>query len=146
MGREILAGGGITPDLEIEGADYADVVYDVARAGLWQEFAPGFLERHPGWQPGDGIDEDEWQRFVELALATDDIDTDAETLEEQRTEIVRGIRREAARRADSDLAAWQVGLEGDLQYQRARELFAEAGTLEQMFKLADGRRAKEASR
>ncbi|MGD8396352.1 MAG: S41 family peptidase, partial [Candidatus Eiseniibacteriota bacterium] len=44
MGREILAGGGITPDLEIEGADYADVVYDVARAGLWQEFAPGFLE------------------------------------------------------------------------------------------------------
>ncbi len=57
-----------------------------------------------------------------------------------RPHIERGIRREIARRQDSDQAAWRVLLEGDNQYREAEKLFAESRTLSGLFQIADARR------
>ncbi len=139
MGREIYGGGGITPDLDMEPTEYPDLVYDIARTGMLREFVAEMLERQPEWHPSDDIVAAEVERLEQLIEQNDELTPSAAELDLAMPHLRRGLRREASRRSESDLAAWRIALEGDRQYQETLKLFDEAGTLEQMFKLADGR-------
>jgi carboxyl-terminal processing protease len=145
MGREIRGGGGIAPDVEIDGVEYPDLMYDILRAGLLGEFSRDLLSRHSDWRPPAALPAGEVERFATFMRDVGEIDFTDDAFEEARDLIELGIRRETVRLAETDLAAWKVHLEGDLQYQEARDLLQEAGTLEKMFELADSRRAIEVS-
>jgi carboxyl-terminal processing protease len=146
MGREVYGGGGIAPDIVLEETDLSTTVVDIERRGLFYEFTTEFLKRHPGRGAAAPITDAEFGEFVtfahEQAPEAEDAGAkfdDAE-LTAARPDIDRGIRREIARRSDSDLAAWKIVLEGDRQYQEARKLFDQAKTLRELFQLADSRR------
>ena len=144
MGREVYGGGGVSPDIVLEEAELPEVVVDIERRALFYEFTTEFLKRHPQWKASNPIGDAEVGEFLTFARERDAEDSDLRLSEPDlvasRPEIERGMRREIARRIDSDLAAWKVILEGDRQYQEAKKLFDEAHTLRELFQLADGRR------
>jgi carboxyl-terminal processing protease len=144
MGREVYGGGGISPDIELEETELSETVVDIERRGLFYEFTTEFLKRHPGRGVSAPITDAEFGEFVTYAHEREpeesgDKFVDAE-LAAARPDIDRGIRREIARRTESDLAAWKIVLEGDRQYQEAKKLFDQAKTLRELFQLADSRR------
>jgi carboxyl-terminal processing protease len=145
QGRQIYGGGGISPDIDIDPVEYPDLLYDVARAGLFGEYAREVVDRQPDWQPGDELTAADIEEFESFSRETGELDFTDAAFTEALPFIDRGIRREAARLVANDLAAWKINLEGDVQYQEALKLLDEAGTLEAMFELADARRADELS-
>jgi len=144
MGREVFGGGGITPDITLEEAEMPEVVVDHERRGLYYEFTTDFLKRHPNRAAGAPLTDAEFGEFVTFAHERQSDEPsqkfDDADLTAARPDIERGIRREIARRSDSDLAAWKIVLEGDRQYQEAKKLFDQAKTLRELFQLADSRR------
>ncbi len=142
MGREVYGGGGINPDIVVEAADLPAVVENIERLGLFYEFSTDFLKRHPNWKAGDRPGEKELAEFTAFAHTREEegVKFRDEEMAEAKQHIERGIRREISRRLDGDQAAWRVLLEGDHQYQEAKELFDEASTLSGLFQIADARR------
>ncbi len=141
MGREVYGGGGIAPDIDVEARDLPAVVENIERLGLFYEFATDFLKKHPEWRessvPGDR-ELGEFGAFLKTR-EEDGVQFRDEDLAAARSDLERGIRREAARRLAGDQSAWRVLLEGDQQYLAAKELFAEASTLDGLFQIADAR-------
>jgi carboxyl-terminal processing protease len=146
MGRTVYGGGGITPDITLESEPLPELVENIERLGLFQEFATELLKRRPQWKATDRPGEDEIERFAELLRQQEkEFKFSSEELAEVKPHLERGIRREVAKRLDGDLAWWRIRLEGDRQYQEARKLFDEAPTLRALFQLADSRRESPAA-
>jgi carboxyl-terminal processing protease len=144
MGREVFGGGGIAPDVVVEVDELPAVIEDIERLGLFYEFTTDFLKTHPDWKAEQRPGDRELAEFTAFLAPheTEDIKFAADDLAAARPQIERGIRREVARRLDSDQAAWRVMLEGDSQYAEARKLFAESPTLAGLFQIADARRER----
>ena len=142
MGREVYGGGGVTPDIVVEAEELPQVIEDIERLGLFYEFTTDFLKNHPDWKAAATPGDREIAEFTTFLQNHEEegVAWDAGDLAAARPYLERGIRREVARRLDSDQAAWRVLLEADSQYREAQKLFAESSTLAGLFQIADARR------
>lgn len=67
-GREVRDGGGITPDIVIEGPEYDDVIYSLVLSGIVGQYALHYKMSHPTIAPEGEFDFIEFDDFVEYVL------------------------------------------------------------------------------
>ena len=67
-GREVRDGGGITPDIVIEGPEYDDVIYSLVLSGIVGQYALHYKMSHPTIAPEGEFDFTEFDDFVEYVL------------------------------------------------------------------------------
>ncbi len=144
-GRPIRAGGGISPDIDVERPEYSDLVYDLERLGLFRTYAVDMTERLNSWQASEPLPDGELERFKAHVIAGGELEFTDEAFGEAADYAALALRREAARRQAGDLAAWRIQLEADEQYLEAATLFDEARSLHELLELADGRAEAESS-
>jgi carboxyl-terminal processing protease len=135
-GRIVYGGGGVTPDIEIEPSLRADVVVDLERRGEFFEFAIEYAVTHEIPEGGISVSDAMWSEFVEF-LGRDEFEFEAAELDEHRDEVELAVRRDMTRRLRSREDAYVVALEGDTQVTGATELAADAGTLNDLFEMAE---------
>ena len=135
-GRIVYGGGGVTPDIEIEPNLRADVVVDLERRGEFFEFAIEYAVTHEIPEGRIGVSDAMWSEFVEF-LGRDEFEFEAAELDEHRDEVEVAVRRDMTRRLRSREDAYVVALEGDTQVTGATELAADAGTLNDLFEMAE---------
>ena len=67
-GREVRDGGGITPDIVIEGPEYDDVIYSLVLSGIVGQYALHYQMSHPTIAPECEFDFTDFDDFVEYVL------------------------------------------------------------------------------
>ena len=116
-GREVRAGGGITPDIRLKTPEYPDIVYSIVMSGVLEEYALGYVREHPSIAPAAEYSFDDWEgflKFMETKLK------DKTALEELRREdIVQFIEQEIVVRYWFQPAAVEVRLKYDSQLKEA---------------------------
>ncbi len=92
-GRIVRDGGGITPDVIIEGKDYSRLTYSLVVNGVVEHFALDFVRRNSSIAPIDEfcLSEEEYENFIKFAVnETFDYRSSARTLFDQmRKELGR---------------------------------------------------------
>ena len=68
-GRVVRDGGGITPDVIIEGKDYSRLTYSLVVSGVVDHFALDFVRRHEAIAPVDEfhLSDEEYENFIKFA-------------------------------------------------------------------------------
>ncbi len=135
-GRVVYGGGGVTPDVEIEGIPRPDVLVDLERREEFFEFAIHYAASNSAPPVGSGIDDGTWTEFLDF-LVRDEFEYERDSLEEHRSEIELAIRRDLARKYHGREAAYIVAAEGDEQVARTAELARQAETLDELFELSE---------
>ena len=85
-GRTVRDGGGITPDVIIEGKDYSRLTYSLVVNGVVDHFALDFVRRHESIAPVDEfhLSDEEYENFIKFAQdETFDYRSSARTLFDQ---------------------------------------------------------------
>ena len=132
----MYGGGGVTPDVTIEPAEFADLIVDLERR---QEFFAFALEYGPTIASREGdivVDDAMWQAF-ESFMAKDEFTFDAKELEAHRSDVELRIRRDMTRRLRGRDQANLLAVLGDEQLGRAVGLARGAGSLSDLFKVAE---------
>jgi carboxyl-terminal processing protease len=133
IGRSVFGGGGITPDVVVELPNGPVELQPLYVKNAFFNFAVEFHNKSeikdPSWQPPeDMIDQfDEWLQKEEIATEEelDEIFENPEAVEFSRRQIHSSVMTAAF----GTEAAHRVLAVGDLQIQRALELFGDAGAL-----------------
>jgi len=140
-GRVVYGGGGVTPDVVIEPVRIPDVVVDLERREEFFEFAIDYVARNGA--PDDFVVTDAcWNEFLDF-LAEDEIEFDAESLEEHRGDIELSIRRDMARHALGREEAYEIAIRADEQLSRTVDVLGKAEVLEDLFDLAESYSSKQ---
>ncbi len=135
-GRIVYGGGGIIPDVKIEGTRRSDIAVDLERREEYFEFAIHYLSEHELGSGAIEIDDSLWSAFLEF-LERDGFEFDEDVLEEHRDEIELSIRRDLARKLYGRTEAYIVAIEGDGQLSRTAEIAGGAEGLVDLFTLAE---------
>ena len=141
-GRVVYGGGGVTPDIEMRSRVRPDLVVDLERREEFFEFA---IEYAAANELPDGpieVDSEMWDAFVDF-LGRDGFEFDQEELSAARSDIELAIRRDMTRRMRSREEAYIVALEGDTQVTEAEEFLSGAGSLDDLFEMAEDHAASE---
>ena len=133
IGREVYGGGGITPDVEVELPEVPVALQPLYIRNVFFNFAVEFHNRSevkdPNWQtPEDLIDQfSAWLQKEEEATGEEleEIFSEPEAVDYSLRQIRSGVMTAAF----GTEASHRVLSEGDLQIQRALELFDKAGEL-----------------
>jgi carboxyl-terminal processing protease len=145
MGREVLGGGGIMPDIQIEPTLLSDFEIALERDATYFQFANLYLVDHPEMPIDFHVSDEMLDEFWELAGTREDLpayfgdvelEMSRELFDENRDSIAQGIRREVVRRLYGSMAAYRVSLERDGQVWRAVDLLRENSTPEKLFRAA----------
>lgn len=139
-GRVVYGGGGITPDIVVEPQALADIVMDLERRGEFFAFAVEYGPKHKA--AAGAVNDDVWADFVAF-LGRDGFEFDAAGLEQHRSRVEFGIRRELLRTLEGQNAAYLAAVRQDDQIAYAVELIREAGDLAGLFRLAEARATAE---
>ncbi len=135
-GRIVYGGGGVTPDVTIEGGRRSDVVVDLERREEFFEFAIGYLSENEIEGPGIEVTDPMWDDFLAF-LEEDSFEFTREELNEVRDEIELSMRRDLARKLWGRERAYQVAIAGDTQLSRTVALTIQATDLDDLFSLAE---------
>lgn len=148
-GREVLGGGGIMPDYEIDPTLLSDFAVAVERDATFFTFANEWLAFHPAPEAGFVVSDEMVQKFLDMAMKREKLPEyfkDAEiefaraTFESNRDYVEEGIQREIARRALGSTAAYRVSLERDGQLLEAVDILKQVQTQEELFRLTEQKR------
>lgn len=66
-GRTVRDGGGITPDVTIEGHDYSRLTYSLVYSGIIQEYVLDFVRSHDSAEEDFHLADKDWDGFVAFA-------------------------------------------------------------------------------
>jgi carboxyl-terminal processing protease len=135
-GRAVYGGGGVTPDVTIELPEFADLIVDLERR---QEFFAFAVEYGPKIASRTGdivVDDAMWQAFEDF-MSRDQFEFDPKELEAHRSDVELRIRRDMTRRLRGRDEANLLAVLGDEQLGRAVELARGAGSLSDLFKVAE---------
>ena len=66
-GRTVRDGGGITPDVTIEGHDYSRLTYSLVYSGIIQEYALNYVREHADADEDFHLADKDWDGFVAFA-------------------------------------------------------------------------------
>ncbi len=66
-GRTVRDGGGITPDVTIEGHDYSRLTYSLVYSGIIQEYALNYVREHADADEDFHLADKDWDNFVAFA-------------------------------------------------------------------------------
>ena len=66
-GRTVRDGGGITPDVTIEGHDYSRLTYSLVYSGIIQEYALDYVREHADADEDFHLADKDWDGFVSFA-------------------------------------------------------------------------------
>lgn len=88
-GRIVRDGGGITPDVVIEGKNYSRLVYSLVAYGVIEQYAMEYVRTHESIPAVEDFHFNEYERFIEYAKGKDfDYRSGAKTLyDEMRSEL-----------------------------------------------------------
>lgn len=145
MGREVYGGGGIHPDIEIEPTLLTDFAVAIERDATFFHYTNQWLLDHEAPEGRVEVTDEMVAEFRELMDEREDLPGYFEDLEvefddelfQENLEFVRtGIRREIARRAGGNNAAYRVSIENDGQVWKVVELLRDNPTREQLFEAA----------
>lgn len=70
-GRTVKDGGGITPDVTIEGHDYSRLTYSLVYSGIIQEYVLSFVRDHSEVDEDFHLSDKDWDGFVAFAKTKD---------------------------------------------------------------------------
>lgn len=70
-GRTVKDGGGITPDVTIEGHDYSRLTYSLVYSGIIQEYVLNFVRDHSEVEEDFHLSDKDWDGFVDFAKTKD---------------------------------------------------------------------------
>lgn len=70
-GRTVRDGGGITPDVTIEGHDYSRLTYSLVYSGIIQEYVLSFVRDHSEVEEDFHLADKDWDGFVAFAKTKD---------------------------------------------------------------------------
>lgn len=70
-GRTVKDGGGITPDVTIEGHDYSRLTYSLVYSGIIQEYVLSFVRDHSEVEEDFHLADKDWDGFVAFARTKD---------------------------------------------------------------------------
>ena len=135
-GRIVYGGGGVNPDVTIEGGRRSDVVVDLERREEFFEFAIGYLSEHEIAGPGVEVTEPMWNDFLAF-IEEDGFEFTRDELAEVRDEIELSMRRDIARKLWGRERAYEVAIAGDTQLSRTVALTIQATDLDDLFSLAE---------
>ena len=150
-GREVLGGGGIMPDYEVEPTLLSDFAVAVERDATFFTFANEWLAAHSSTQKEIAVTDEMYRAFVDLAMKRPQLPEffkDAEleferaAFETNREYVEEGIEREIARRAFGSTAAYRVSLERDGQLLEAIEILKKVESQDELFKITEQMRQK----
>lgn len=83
-GRTVRDGGGITPDIELEGKDYSRLIYSLVYSGVIQDYTIDFARKHESVEEDFHLADEDFANFVEFAKSKDfDYRSSAKTLFDQ---------------------------------------------------------------
>jgi carboxyl-terminal processing protease len=133
-GRTVHGGGGVTPDVVVHPDTLVDPAREIERRGLFFKFA---VRRLPKAAAGAEIPitPEIWEDFSRF-LAEEKLATTPDSLAAQRAYIETGIRREAARRAGGDAAAFLATAPQDQVLQKALDLLRRTRGARDLLKLS----------
>ncbi|MBI4160886.1 MAG: S41 family peptidase, partial [Acidobacteria bacterium] len=128
LGRKVLGGGGITPDIEVPGEEPTPFMARLSRQPILQ-FAVQYAARHPdlsrdSFRVTDGILE-EFARY----LRKQEIPASADEMRENRSYLETAIRQEIFSNLWGIQEGYKVLVESDRQILTALEHFADARQL-----------------
>jgi carboxyl-terminal processing protease len=134
--RIVYGGGGITPDVTVETQRRADIIVDLERREEFFEFAIEYAADNDVDAVGLEVGEQLWGEFVDF-LTRDGFEFDEEELLANRAAAELRIRRDLTRRILGREEAYVVAVEGDEQVAMAVDLAVQAGSLNDLFALAE---------
>jgi carboxyl-terminal processing protease len=133
-GRTVYGGGGITPDVRVKAATLSRFAAGLYARQLFFDFAVDWRTKHPDvardFKVTDQVRE-EFFRFVDSRPGSppDQPSKQSWAAEKDPSQMDRAIREELANAVYGRDAGYRVGLEGDVQFQKALTLFPEAEKL-----------------
>lgn len=141
-GREVLGGGGITPDLVVADTLSSDVQLMVQAIqdrwplfnNLLYRYSVDFARAQPGLRPGFPVTEDMLVAFYRV-LASEGLDLDREVYDNASSFVAQRLANEISVAAFNREEGWKRLLEGDPQLRSALDLLGSASTTEQLFAL-----------
>ena len=118
-GRPVRDGGGITPDVTIEGKKYGDMVYSLVMGGVCDSYALEYVRAHDSIAPAKDFVFDDYEGFLEYAKKQLKPGVSLDGL--VKDEIVPFIEEEIAVRYYFQKAGVVVRLKYDEQLRKALE-------------------------
>ncbi len=144
-GRVVYGGGGIRPDIEIDQDFLGDFEVAVERDGALFSFAVDYVATHPQIGADFQVTDEVFRQFATHLKGREKIGeylevfklTYSDSLVNANADFLkRGIRRELARRAHGQEAAYRVAIEADTQLDHALDLFRKGRTLTELLAMA----------
>ncbi len=131
--REVYGGGGITPDIEVEGEPLTEFAMELRRQNTFFNFAVDYMvENDHNLSRDFEVNERLLNRFLNYASAQDIQYTQAD-LDSTRTYIRTMIRSELLRTVYGDLEAYKTTIQLDRQFQEAVALISRFRTMAELF-------------
>ncbi len=133
-GRTVYGGGGITPDVTVKSSTLSRFVAGLYARQVFFDFAVDWRSKHPeiprDFKVTDEV-RDEFFRFADsrTGAPADQPAKQSYLAEKDPAQIDRAIREEIANAVYGRDAGYRIGLEGDVQFQKALTLFPEAEKL-----------------
>ncbi len=111
-GRTVRDGGGITPDVKIEGKNYSRLIYSLVYSGIIEDYTIDFVRKHESVDEDFHLSEEDWADFVEFAKTKEfDYRSSAKTLFDQ---MKKELEKDGlAENMSAQLDAMQKALEMD---------------------------------
>lgn len=141
LGRVVYGGGGILPDIVVEGRKITGLPLLLERKTLFFSFATEWVAAHPSETTAPEVDDSMLADFRDYLVAQE-TEFEEEEFTSETDYIQRAIRREIADRLGGHEAAARVAIEGDIQIQAAIDLLSETTSLEQLFEIASARQSE----
>lgn len=152
MGREVLGGGGIMPDVEVEPTLLTDFEVALERDATYFHFVNTWLIDHEEPALDFEVTDPMIEVFWSVSETRDDLpkffedmelEMSRELFEENRASIASGIRREVVRRLHGNAASYRVSLERDGQVWKVVDLLRENDTPASLFRAAEEMRKQK---
>lgn len=125
--RLVYGGGGITPDVDVKPEKLTTFESKIEGRGLFFNYAVKYVGRHKGLTAPPAVTDPMVAEFLGV-VKTENIDFTPDEATRDHDYLVRGIRRELARRIVGDEAAFRVQMESDPQLQSAVDLLSKYKT------------------
>ena len=125
--RIVYGGGGITPDVDVKPDKLTSFESKIEGRGVFFNFAVKYAAQHKDVGGTPEITTAMLDVLVET-LRTEKIDFTNDEVTRDRDYLARGLRREFARKAGGDVAAFKVQMEGDNQLASAVDLLSKYKT------------------
>ncbi|MCB5246613.1 MAG: S41 family peptidase [Candidatus Cloacimonetes bacterium] len=131
--REVYGGGGITPDIEVEGVPLTNLAMELRRQNIFFNFAVDYMVEQDHSISKDVVVGDQLlNRFLGYASAHDISYTQAD-LDSTDTYLRTMIKSELLRTVYGDLEAYKTTIQLDNQFQEAVALISRFRTLDDLF-------------